>query len=276
MHREQSPSSEEEIKRLEQEDEKRRMEELEGEMERGEEERGKAVVDFERVMMGLEGGRKKSVAATLDGEEAELAPKGDKSLKRKFVLDEDEMLKNARAERVKARNSLDEEKYSKPTLPSFWVPSLTLSSNGTVNTATLKASKLSPFCPLLVKNPSSIFPQVSTLISPACKRVLSNTLKAMLPIRCGHILCKPCTGKFMVSAKGPPDPLAPEEEHHISCYVCDADLSGKTHVKCNKEVSKGTTKAGPMAGLVEINSEGTGFAGGGKYMAKKQGVAFQC
>lgn len=99
-----------EIKRLEKEDEKRRMEEIEGEMERGEEEREKTIVEFERVMMGLEGGRKKSVAATAVGEEAELERKGDKSLKRKFELDEDEMLKNARVERAKARKLLDEEK----------------------------------------------------------------------------------------------------------------------------------------------------------------------
>lgn len=99
-----------EIKRLEKEDEKRRIEELEGEMERGEEERERAIVDFERVMMGLEGGTKKRVAATSGGEEAELERKGDRSMKRKFELDEDEMLKNARAERVKARKLLDEEK----------------------------------------------------------------------------------------------------------------------------------------------------------------------
>ena len=80
----------------------------------------------------------------------------------------------------------------------------------------------------------------------------------------------------MVSVKGAPNPLAPEEEHHISCYVCNADLSGKIAVKCNKAVSKRATKAGPRAGLMEINSEGTGFAGGGKNMGKKHGVAFQC
>lgn len=98
-----------EIKRLEKEIEKRRMEELEGEMERGEEERERAIIDFERVMMGLEGGGKKTVAVAAV-EEVELDRKGEKSSKRKFELDEDEMLKNAKAERAKARKLLDEEK----------------------------------------------------------------------------------------------------------------------------------------------------------------------
>lgn len=110
-----------EIKRLEKEDEKRRMEELEGEIERGEEERERAIVDFERVMMGLEGGIKKSVAATGGGETPELQRKGDRSLKRKFELDEDEMLKNAREERVKARKLLDEEKVRKSRKGRVWL-----------------------------------------------------------------------------------------------------------------------------------------------------------
>lgn len=77
-------------------------------------------------------------------------------------------------------------------------------------------------------------------------------------------------------AQGPPDPHAPHEENHTSCYVCDADLSGQAPVHRDKETGKGAAKDGPKPGLVEINSEGTGFAGGGKNMAKRQGVAFQC
>lgn len=80
----------------------------------------------------------------------------------------------------------------------------------------------------------------------------------------------------MVLAKGPPDPHAPDQENHIRCYVCDADLSGKAPAKRDKVVVKGAAKDGAKPGLVEINSEGTGFAGGGKNMAKRQGVAFQC
>lgn len=80
----------------------------------------------------------------------------------------------------------------------------------------------------------------------------------------------------MSPANGPPDPHTPDQASHMSCYVCDADLSSKTPVKRDKETSKGAAKDGAKPGLVEINSEGTGFAGGGKNMAKRQGVAFQC
>lgn len=80
----------------------------------------------------------------------------------------------------------------------------------------------------------------------------------------------------MVPVTGPPDPHSPDLKDHISCYVCEADLSGKAPRKGDKVVAKGAAKDGAKAGLVEINSEGTGFAGGGKNMAKRQGVAFQC
>lgn len=62
----------------------------------------------------------------------------------------------------------------------------------------------------------------------------------------------------------------------MTCYVCEADLSGKVASKNDKEVSKGTSKDIISSGLVQINSEGTGFAGGGKNMAKREGIAFQC
>ena len=100
-----------EIKRLEKEDERRRREEEENQRERGEEEKGRAVEEFEKVMMGLEGGPKKKVNGSVvtKDEEEEREIRG---VKRKFELDEEEMLKNARAERAKVRKALDEEKVS--------------------------------------------------------------------------------------------------------------------------------------------------------------------
>lgn len=99
-----------EIKRLEKEDERRRKEEEEGERERAEEERERAIVEFEKVMMGMEGGAKKSGNGGGAGKEEEAARNGERGTKRKFELDEEEMLKNAREERAKARKAMDEEK----------------------------------------------------------------------------------------------------------------------------------------------------------------------
>ena len=98
-----------EIKRLEKEDERRRREEDENERERGEEEKGTAVKDFERVMMGLEGGAKKKINGGSVAKD-EKAVKEGRGVKRKFELDEDELLRNAKEERAKARKALDEEK----------------------------------------------------------------------------------------------------------------------------------------------------------------------
>ncbi len=57
--------------------------------------------------MGMEGGGKKEgrIAAS-----EEVERKEGRGVKRKFELDEDEMLKNAKEERAKARKALDEEK----------------------------------------------------------------------------------------------------------------------------------------------------------------------
>ena len=69
-----------------------------------------------------------------------------------------------------------------------------------------------------------------------------------------------------------PDPHAAERETDIGimrCYVCETDV---TERKNKKEAGKEKDKIRP--GLVEISCEGTGFAGGGSNMAKKEGVAF--
>lgn len=73
----------------------------------------------------------------------------------------------------------------------------------------------------------------------------------------------------MPSAKPLIDPHSPAREDHLTCYVCDVDLCGGHN---EKEGERGGLKSG----LVELKSEGTGFAGGGTNMAKRQGVAFQC
>ena len=96
-----------EIKRLKKEDERRQRELEEEELGRGVEEKERAIAQFEKTMMGMEGVEKKSgkSSASEEGERTDA-----RAVKRKFELDEDEILKNAQEERAKARKVLDEEK----------------------------------------------------------------------------------------------------------------------------------------------------------------------
>lgn len=70
----------------------------------------------------------------------------------------------------------------------------------------------------------------------------------------------------------------------MRCYVCETDL---TDQKPRKKKDYGGKNSGGeemqekdkerlKPGLVEIAADGTGFAGKGKNMAKREGVAFQC
>ena len=188
------------------------------------------------------------------------------------------------------------QKSAKPTLPSFWVPSLTPSTH---NPQESKAIKLSPLCPasspetkhsLSLKSLITIrfkaVPNTTTLsepasmICPACDKNLTNTIKAVLTIPCGHVLCKPCATKFMSPKTSPPDPHASPQEQgardQVLCYVCETDLS-TTALKANDNgKSIKADKVNVKPGLVELRTEGTGFAGGGNNMAQRKGVAFQC
>lgn len=84
-----------------------------------------------------------------------------------------------------------------------------------------------------------------------------------------------------------PDPHASKEEQErtaalhgtILCYVCETDITARPKHNSNgssKKPKKDKDKDAVQPGLVEISSEGTGFAGKGGTMGKKTGVAFQC
>ena len=111
-----------EIKRLEKEDARQHKEVEEEERTRGEEERGRAIEEFEKVMMGMEGGVK-GLKGNEIGKEDGPGKNDGRGAKRKFELDEDEMLKNAMDERAKARKALDEEKvWSFRSTESMFAP----------------------------------------------------------------------------------------------------------------------------------------------------------
>jgi nitric oxide synthase-interacting protein len=291
-----------EIKRLEKVAEKLKEEEEEQKIREDEEARQRAIEEFEAVQMGLDA--KLGAGTKVIGRESgkvvvEKEDQGktgqSQGTKRKFEIDEEELKRIAMEERRRARLTIDEEKKAaKGHLPSFWVPTQTPDSN---HKAALKI-KHSPVCPssdpetphpLSLKCLTSVnFTEEksaetgkSAHTCPACRKTLSNSTKAVLAVPCGHVLCKPCVDKF----------LKPEHRHHrdahdeapepesIHCYVCDADLGPAFGAK-EKDEAKGKQRKkdkdkGPKPGLVDIKTEGTGFAGGGKNMVKREGVAFQ-
>ena len=105
-----------EIKRLEKVKEKEEKE-VDDDADRAEEEaKQRAIHDFEKIQMGLEaklGSTPKQIVGRDHGKivvEEELV--GKRGEKRKFELDEDELLRIARDERTKARKAIDNEKVS--------------------------------------------------------------------------------------------------------------------------------------------------------------------
>ncbi|KAF2270030.1 hypothetical protein CC78DRAFT_611696 [Lojkania enalia] len=287
-------SQRKEIKRLEKLAELQRQEEEERKVRDDEEVRLRAVEDFEAVQMGLEVrvGAGSKVVGRERGKVVVEQEEGKRGMKRKFEIDEEELKRIAGEERSRAKLALDEEKRSaKPHLPSFWVPAETPDDHH----RGIEKIKQSPTCPASdPEKPHSLSLKTLTTINfneekgtgtgtgkpvrtcPSCRKALSNATKAMAAIPCGHVLCKPCVEKF----------LTPEHRHQrdahdegpepdtIHCYVCDADLTTVPRKDEGKKHKKDKEK-GPKPGLVEIRSEGTGFAGGGKNMVKREGVAFQ-
>ncbi|KAI9762972.1 MAG: hypothetical protein M4579_000035 [Chaenotheca gracillima] len=316
-----------EIKRLEREEERRRLEATEDEHKDDEEARHRAINEFERVQLGLEGkfegksGERKIVGRE-GGKvviEEEIAPeeKGEqRGKKRKFELDENELLRIAKEDRSRAKRALDDERAaaSNSSLPSFWVPSLTPAADHSSSTAAVQ--KLAPICPASTTTKKHSY-SLKSLISiefteekdektgqlarvcPACKKGLSNGTKAMLSRSCGHVICKPCALQFLPTAiidqnssSNPAQALSeassngsnsvtkplPSQDSIPKCYVCDTalkeqPLNGTNDAKESKS-KKDKDKIKP--GLIELSSEGTGFAGGGKNTVKREGVAFQC
>lgn len=264
-----------------------------------EEAKQRAIREFELLQMGLEirNSSKKGVAQQkVVGREngklilEEIIEGGDeagssKGKKRKFELDEEELMRIAREERQKAKTEISKEKEaaSAAKLPSFWVPSLTPSVAGA--DIPRKELKLKPVCPASDKNKIHNISLKSlvtinftqddtdkdkhgeTLRScPSCKKALNNASRAMLAKPCGHVICKPCVDKFMRPQHDPHDPTP----QSLRCYVCEADL---TENKKSKKQDKDKVRPG----LVLIESDGTGFtAGGGIVTAEKEGIAFQC
>jgi nitric oxide synthase-interacting protein len=281
-----------EIARLEGERDKRKAEDEERRKVEDEEEKERAVRDFERVSMGLERG----IAKRKAGEDA-VGEEQTKKVKRMFELDAEGMKKAEEADLKRIRSEIQEEKQTekeKKNLPTFWRPIEGGAESHEV--AEDKPVKLQPACPSSSDkdpHPYSLKTLVTVHFSleadskpksetdqashscPSCHKVLSNSTRAVLAVPCGHVLCKSCADTFL-RPKGH-DPHDPKSDSSLRCYVCDEDLSKpSTDGKKGKKKEKKSKKEGLKPGLVDIQCDGTGFAGGGKNEVKREGVAFQC
>ncbi|CRG90545.1 Nitric oxide synthase-interacting protein homolog [Talaromyces islandicus] len=214
-----------------------------------------------------------------------------------FELGEAEIARYTQSEQERLKKEIEREKAeSKSALPSFWVPSLT---PATENDVLSKPVKLTPICPGSTDDGTRHEYSLKTLVDvhfteekaddstssslsrvcPSCKKALTNGLKAMLTKPCGHVICQPCVTKFMTpeTTIDPHDKSSHSESTvgRLLCYVCETDITPGLKKSKSKSADK-EEKSKIKPGLVEIRSEGTGFAKGGDNMAKRKGVAFQC
>ena len=259
----------------------------------------KAVEEFERVQAGISvrsGSRAgEKIVGRQNGKITVQQDVNDdsKGMKRNFEVDEDEFVRLADEEdRTKRRVSA--RKDGQDDLPSFWVPSKIPDNQK----ADSKAIKQHPTCPASTSEQSHDFTLKSlvtvhfteekssnqsnspTRTCPSCDKALSNSTKAVVAKPCGHVLCRPCSDKF----QNLPENLALDTEHDetVRCYVCQEDVTPGRKTKRKRDengdgkVKVKETEGKIERGLIELSSEGTGFAGGGKNMVKKQGLAFQC
>lgn len=297
-----------EIKRTEKAREHEEREAREEKARRDAEAQERAIREFEMTQAGLSiksgstSSRRKEPTEPPPEREAEDAESGTQNgiktgEKRKFSLDPDEVSRIAEEARAKARKAIDGENVSrqrccnhlaparltchrgtqasKPTLPSFWSPSVVPASNtSNVLHEVNKKVKTQPTCPssdedkphyyslhtlVTVSFTEETDPDTKTTlrICPACKKGLTNSSKAVMAKPCGHVLCKNCVDQFM----------KPPGADSVRCFVCDADLTERK-AKGDKE------KIRP--GLVELRREGTGFSAGGNNQVKKDSVMFRC
>ena len=271
-----------EIKRLEREAEFREREGNEDRARDEEERRRRDLENFERNEAGFEDGRADRKRKR-EAEENPSRPGGDR---------DDDGTKKSRSE------------------SSFWIPSS--STNNADKTATSSNPiKLHPLCPASTSSTKHTYslkslipvifaqPDASSAdsepspICPSCKKALTNTSRPMLGTAqsCGHVICGSCAELFLTptnskTGSGKEKQNGETGTQRCLCFVCEADLSGSAQDQVdagdggdNKPAKKkekhGKEKRG-VGRLVEISCEGTGFAGGGANMAKREGVAFQC
>ncbi|KAL6862126.1 hypothetical protein J3F83DRAFT_746808 [Trichoderma novae-zelandiae] len=259
-----------------------------------EEERERAIRDFELTQAGLTNNinnnntqtAKTSASAAAEGGKEEAVVRAGS--KRKFALDADELDRIAENDKAKARKAIEDEKAAKPTLPSFWTPSLTPDVQNSGLAPVTKKAKTTPTCPASAEHdphPLSLQKLLTVAFNettdsstkqplrtcPSCLKALSNASSPVMAEKCGHVLCFSCVKQFLLpsqKAQGAPE----ETGSHIACFVCSAPVA----VTSSKPAKSSSPKDPLPTGLIRLKSEGTGFSARGSRTVEKSSVAFQC
>ncbi|KAH7127710.1 hypothetical protein EDB81DRAFT_148702 [Dactylonectria macrodidyma] len=250
--------------------------------EEDQEDQERAIKDFELTQAGLERARKGAAAPSTTTCDEGDTPATSRT-KRKFELDEDELDRIARQDKVKARKAIDDEKAAKPTLPSFWTPSLTPDVQTTKHAVVTKKEKAVPVCPASARGDPHVISMQNLItinfqeedvsgsesnrrICPSCLKTLNNSSNPMMAKQCGHVLCHNCVRKFVIPSG---KKVASEDEPPVPCYVCDVPLTSKSQ-------KRDASNSDIVPGLVALRSEGTGFSARGTSTVERSGIAFQC
>lgn len=288
-----------ELKRLKKDQEKRKVEDAKERVMEDAEASERAMADFEKVQAGLSA-RSQGLGERIVGRRngkitvEEDVEGGNKGVKRKLDLDEDELVGLAEQQSSQPKKRM-RAKDGATELPAFWMPSQIPENQR----ADIKALKQHPKCPAGDSSGENGHDfTLKTLITvrfreekapagsdapirscPSCSKTLSNTTKAVLAKPCGHVVCKACSDKFQKPVEKSAHDKVGDAEGTMRCYACQEDVTTGRRLKkkSKKEGDDGAEKESKTErGLVELITEGTGFAGGGKNMVKREGVAFQC
>ncbi|KAJ2739602.1 hypothetical protein GGI20_006079 [Coemansia sp. BCRC 34301] len=143
------------------------------------------------------------------------------------------------------------ELVTKPKLPSFWIPSLAPSAKRMApdpSALSVQCQAASPAHLLKLKHLVEVRFRASSAgekLCPSCDKPLLNSTKIGVLARCGHAVCQRCVSNFVLTAGD-----------SGSCVVCQKKVA--------------------VADVIHIESEGTGFTGGGgRMVATRYGSALQ-
>ncbi|SPO02720.1 related to RING finger domain protein [Cephalotrichum gorgonifer] len=256
-----------------------------------EEAKGRAVREFERVQAGLAPERRAREASSDVAGAGGDGAGGVRGLitqgaKRKFDLDEGELERISKEDVAKARKELDDEKARKPTLPSFWTPSLTPTIDPETSLSSRKKAKESPVCPASSSTAPHVFSQkhLTSLsfteeadasspgavrrLCPVCRKTLSNSSKPVAGKVCGHVFCRQCITRLVESSG--------RDAGAVACYVCDKSLDGGKGEDDEGKPREKRARGDLPLGVVELRSDGTGFSAAGGNKVERVSTNFQC